>query len=217
VSRTVRTRPTRAAAIAGAIIGAVVLAGCSAGQVTQTSDQVAAVGGANATVGAIAVRNAQFEFDTAAKGDAVYPRGGNAPLEMTIVNTGAEPDRLVAASSPAASSVQLSGTLEIPGGQVLVVKGAQAEAVAPTSTAVPTPGATPVPGAAPTTQPAATPTPTAEPGAPRQARIVLTGLREDIIPGLTYPVTLSFERAGDVRLDVPVGNPSTSREDEHAG
>jgi copper(I)-binding protein len=215
-----RNRLTPVAAVVGAVIGVVALTGCGAGQITQTSDQVAAVAGANATVGTIAIRNAQIEFDTAAHGAAIYPAGASAPLQAVIVNTGAEPDRLVAASSPVASAVEISGETEVPGGQALVVDGVPAQQTvtqtpAPTSTdtaAVPTPAA-PTP-AAPT--PAApTPSATATPGEPRSARIVLTGLREDIEAGPNYPVVLTFERAGDVRVDVPVGNPDTPRLDQH--
>jgi copper(I)-binding protein len=210
-SRTARTRATRVAAVVGAMIAAVALAGCGAGQITQTSEQVAAVGGANATVGAIAVRNAQFEFDTAAEGAAVYPAGATAPLEMSIVNTGGQPDRLVAASSPVASAVEISGDAQVPGGRTLVVAGApvaqQAAAPEPAAPATATP--TPTPAApAPTTEAAA-------PSEPGTASIVLTGLRQDLRSGPTYPVVLTFERAGDVRVDVPIGNPDTPREDAH--
>jgi hypothetical protein len=46
---------------------------------------------------------------------------------------------------------------------------------------------------------------------------VLSGLQEDIRAGLTYPLVLTFERAGEVRLEVPVGNATAPREDAHAG
>lgn len=44
------------------------------------------------------------------------------------------------------------------------------------------------------------------------AQMVLTGLRDDIRTGLTYELVLVFERAGEIRLDVPVGHPQTPRE-----
>jgi copper(I)-binding protein len=221
-------RRNRAQLVIGALIAAVAVAGCGAGQITQTSRQVAAVEGANATSGQISVRNATIEFDEAAHGAAVHPIGGSAPLQMLIVNTGAEVDRLVAASSPVAESVQISGVLRIPGGQALTVEGAPAPlavpppAVAPTATPSATPNAassTPTPVAAP---PTSTPGAAAEPtaaaaspaeGEPGAGNIVLTGLREDIQAGLTYPLILTFERAGEVRFDVPVANPDELRED----
>jgi copper(I)-binding protein len=227
-------RRNRARLVIGALIAAVAVAGCGAGQITQTARQVAAVEGANATAGHISVRNATIEFDEAGHGAAVHPIGGSAPLEMLIVNTGAEVDRLVAASSPVAESVQISGVLRIPGGRALTIEGAPAELAAPPPAVAPsTPGAptatNATPGAAPGT-PTPTPAPaTSAPGAaaeptaaaappaaeaePGAGNIVLTGLREDVHAGLTYPVILTFERAGEVRFDVPVANPDTLRED----
>lgn len=188
-------RRNRAQLLVGAVIVAVAVAGCGAGQITQTSRQVAAVEGANVTAGQIAVRNAVIEFDGPAEGAAVYPVGGNAPLQMSIVNSGAEVDRLVAASSPVADSVQISGVLRIPGGQALDIEGAPATA-APAA-AEPTPVAAPPAAEAPA----------------GVGSIVLTGLREDVRAGLTYPLILTFERAGELRFDVPVANPETLRED----
>ncbi|GLL09370.1 hypothetical protein GCM10017577_05100 [Pseudonocardia halophobica] len=39
------------------------------------------------------------------------------------------------------------------------------------------------------------------------ADLALTGLQEPLRAGLTYPVTLTFERAGSVELQLPVENP----------
>jgi copper(I)-binding protein len=215
-------RRNRAQLVIGALIAAVAVAGCGAGQITQTSRQVAAVEGANATSNQIAVRNAMIEFDEPAHGAAIYPIGGSAPLEMVIVNSGAEVDRLVAASSPVAASVEISGVLRIPGGQALTIEGAPAAAPAPAEAAPPaapgaTPGPTPTP-APPTSAPAAAePAPAAQPSAAEgesgAGHIVLTGLREDVQAGMTYPLILTFERAGEVRFDVPVANPDSLRED----
>jgi copper(I)-binding protein len=219
-------RRNRAKLVIGALIAAVAVAGCGAGQITQTSRQVAAVEGANTTAGQIAIRNAMIEFDEPVEGATIYPVGGNAPVEMVIANSGAEVDRLVAASSPVAASVQISGVLRIPGGQALNIEGAPpAPPVAP----VPAEGApAAAPGAAPTAAPTtappagappvdAEPTPVAVPpaaeGEPGVGNIVLTGLREDVQAGLTYPLILTFERAGEVRFDVPVASPDTLRED----
>jgi copper(I)-binding protein len=229
-------RRNRAQLVIGALIAAVAVAGCGAGQITQTSRQVAAVEGANATAGQISLRNATIEFDEPAHGAAIYPVGGSAPLQMTIVNSGAELDRLVAASSPVAESVQISGVLRIPGGRALTIHGAPAPVAplpaegAPAAAPGATPGAAPT-TAAPTTEAPTTAPPTSVPTAPGAAEpapvvsepaaageqgvgnIVLTGLREDVQAGLTYPLILTFERAGEVRFDVPVANPDTLRED----
>jgi copper(I)-binding protein len=228
VTRTPRIRST--AAVAGAVIGAVVLAGCSAGQVTQTSRQVTAVDGANANAGPIAVRDALFVLPEHVQTGVAYPRGSSAPLELVIVNTGGAADELVSVTSPIAGNGVVSGKRDVPGGQKLVVEGAPVTEVTP---AAPTPGATPsasasrststaTPTAAPTTAAptaastaASTPSAEALPAdAAGTAQIVLTGLRDDIRSGLTYEVVLTFRNAGPVRLAVPVAASEVERKDQ---
>ena len=214
VSDRARPRRTRAPLVVSALIAGVALAGCGAGQITQTAEQVAAVEGANAGAGQIALRNATIEFDAPVHGAAIYPAGADAPLEITIVNSGSEVDRLVAASSPIAASVQISGVLQIPGGQSLTIEGAPAPAAAaplPADAAAPP---APAPGETPaTTLPTPVAPPPAEEAEPGAGHIVLTGLSEEIQAGRSYPLVLTFERAGEVRFDVPVANPATLRED----
>jgi hypothetical protein len=50
----------------------------------------------------------------------------------------------------------------------------------------------------------------------REGQVVLTGLTDNVRAGLTYPLVLNFEKAGQVTLTVPVGAPSEPREDEPA-
>ena len=223
MTRTPRIRTT--AAVAGAVIGAVVLAGCSAGQVTQTSRQVTAVDGANANAGPIAVRNAQFALPEHVATAVAYPRGGTAPLELVIVNTGGTTDELVSVTSPIAGTGEVTGRRDVPGGRALVVEGEPvAEAAAATPTAAgPTPAAGATPSATagrPTATAAATPSATTSaealpPGASGTAQIVLAGLREDIRSGITYEVVLNFRNAGPLRLAVPVAGSEAERKDEH--
>lgn len=217
MSRTVRTRPAAPrpyiALFAGAMIGALALTGCGAGQIAGTAEQQAAVSGSNSTVGQIAVRDAVIAFGEQVEGGAVYSSGADAPLSMTIVNEGTEADTLVSASSPWASSVEISGVTEIPGGRAIVVQGEAAEP-APT-TGVPGSRA---PSAAPTTTPAAESPAADSPAAGSEGgtQIVLTGLLDDVRAGISYDVTLVFERAGEVVVPVPVGDTEEPREDEPA-
>ena len=51
----------------------------------------------------------------------------------------------------------------------------------------------------------------------RYAQVVLTGLREDIRAGLKYDIVLTFERAGQVRVSLPVGYPGEPREASENG
>ncbi|GAA1839642.1 hypothetical protein GCM10009836_18520 [Pseudonocardia ailaonensis] len=46
--------------------------------------------------------------------------------------------------------------------------------------------------------------------------IEITGLREDVLSGRTYPLTLTFANAGNVQVDLPVALPSTPRQDQPA-
>jgi copper(I)-binding protein len=51
----------------------------------------------------------------------------------------------------------------------------------------------------------------------RYAQVVLTGLREDIKAGLSYEIDLTFERAGQVRVMLPVAFPEEPRERSEQG
>lgn len=195
--------------VALGVVTAIMVGGCGAGQITQTSTQVAAVDGAAATVGQIAVRDAAIVFgpsDTA----AIHPAGGDAALQLSIVNFGATTDKLVGASSPVARTVTIDGNPTISEGRSLIVDGGGANAsAAPTTTATPAGGPT-----APVAVAPAIPTPDAQ--GDTSAQMVLTGLTQDIRSGLTYPVIFTFERAGVVTVQVPVANPTTPRTDPPA-
>ena len=260
------------------MVGALALAGCGAGQITQTSSQASGVGGASANVGQIAIREAAFAFAGDGKTAAIYQQGSEAPLSMTVVNFGGQVDKLTNVSSPAAESARITGDATIASGRVLLVEGlpagepagapgaaapgASAQATAgpgASAQATPAPGAsaqaTPAPGASaqaapapgaeatpgPTEQASSAPTAGANPGsrpapatagpeaaataaagaaAPSsgvvapgttRAQVVLTGLKSDLQVGPTYPVVLTFERAGSVTLQVPVANPSENQ------
>ena len=266
------------------MVGALALAGCGAGQITQTSSQASGVGGASANVGQIAIREAAFAFTGDGKTAAIYQQGSEAPLSMTVVNFGGQVDKLTNVSSPAAESARITGDATIASGRVLLVEGLPAGepagapgAAAPGATtgpgasaqatagpgasaqATPAPGAsaqaTPAPGASaqatpapgaeatpgPTEQASSAPTAGANPGsrpapatagpeaaataaagaaAPSsgvvtpgttRAQVALTGLKSDLQVGPTYPVVLTFERAGSVTLQVPVANPSENQ------
>jgi copper(I)-binding protein len=243
VSRSVS--PTRVVIAVGAVVGAFALAGCGAGQITQTSSQQSGVDGASANVGQIAVRAAEFPFAGNGSTAVVYPSGGTAPLSMTVANIGGTADKLTKASSPVAASVNITGDGTISAGKLLLVEGAPAAPAPPVAAsgsarprasagASATPQATPSASAAPAAPTAATvPTttavstvePTAEAGSTAtagasapptsvspvgttSAQVVLTGLKEDLKAGLTYPVVLTFQQAGDVTVQVPIGNPS---------
>lgn len=171
-------------AIAGVLGGALALAiglgGCGTGQQAQTAQQVTGTGGAEGRSASILVRHAQFAYERPIPGGTVYEPGADAPVMVTIVNDatttvddGQAADRLVAVSSPIATSGRIVGDATIPDGQVLTAGHVE-----------------------PTTPPGST-----------AVEIALVGLTAPVRAGHTYPVVFTFERSGDVRVEMPVDNP----------
>jgi len=104
----------RAAVLATlALATGLALSGCGAGQITQTDTQASGANGYEGMAGDIAVRNASISFAGQPNIGAVYRAGQSAPLEMTLVNTGSQPDKLVSVSSPVAASGQITGDATI--------------------------------------------------------------------------------------------------------
>lgn len=171
-----RTGETRRATVRGtamAVAAAVTLGGCGAGQVAQTANQVTTSGGALGSAGPMLVRDAQITWTDPVPEGSVYEPGEDAPLQVTIVNTGRDGDRLVAVSSPVATSGEITGDAAVPGEQVLVAGYDD-----PVSS-IAVPGATAI-------------------------DITLVGITDPVRAGLTYPVVFTFERAGDLRVELPV-------------
>jgi hypothetical protein len=95
-----------------ALLTAMTLAvsGCAAGQDSQTAEQVAAIDGANGTVGDIAVLNARLA--PTVRED--YPAGSNARLLLYVSNAGLAADTLESVSTSAARSVRITGDQTLP-------------------------------------------------------------------------------------------------------
>jgi copper(I)-binding protein len=119
--RGARRGPVRVIVI-GAVVG-MALAGCGAGQIAQTAYQANASGGATVTLNGIAVRDAQIAYDGPVEAENVYSVGESAPVDMHIINESSSNDRLISATSPVATSVQVSGQTDLPAGLVMVVGG----------------------------------------------------------------------------------------------
>jgi hypothetical protein len=172
------------AAAALAAGAALVLSGCGAGQISQTAVQVAAINGNTANAGDIALRNVHIVFP--GNGSATHTVGGKAALALSIVNTGAVgTDELTGVTTDL-------GTVEITPG-----KGDKLE-IAPSETVV---VSTPQAGAETHTSGETIKT---EGGETTPARIEITGLTQNITPGLTYDVTFNFKNNGNVLVQVPV-------------
>jgi copper(I)-binding protein len=187
---------------------AAVLAGCGAGQITQTNTQSPAVNGASANVGPIALRDVQLAAPPNPQG--VYQPGSSAKLIATIVNTALTSDALVRVSTPAATSVLIngspSGSAPLPG-NFAIASGRDPDDA--TSVVVDPPSSTPSgpSSAAPTGSSSAVP-----PLAPGKVSIVLSGIKSvngsPLRAGMTIPITFYFLHAGQVTITaVPIGAP----------
>ncbi|HLS77378.1 MAG TPA: hypothetical protein VK083_11360 [Nocardia sp.] len=187
-----RLMVTVAAFAAGA---ALALSGCSAGQISQTAEQAAAVNGNHADVENISLRNVHI----------VYPgegytnvAGGKALLALSIVNhSGEVADELTSVTTDLGkvtiTPAEGEKTLKV-GPQQIVTSGP-----AGSTTAAGDHGEEGHDGSA---------TPAEQgsegPDAAAPARIEITGLTQDIKPGLTYTVSFNFKENGTVQVQVPV-------------
>ena len=77
------------------------LAGCSAGQVTQTASQTPDTAGVDGTAGSMVLDDVFLESAS------TVPAGGTVSLRAAFTDQSPQPDRLVAVTTPVAASVEL--------------------------------------------------------------------------------------------------------------
>jgi copper(I)-binding protein len=215
------TRPLRklVPAVAIGVSALLGIVGCSAGQVAQTAGMEPAVNGNMAQVGKLLLRDVMVAYPE--NGEA-YKVGEDAPLLLTIANTGTEDDELVGVTSPA-GKVEITGNPKIPSQHALqvVLPAESTESSEPSSSESSEPETTgSEPSGAPGTEtsgsesPSVTETTTTEESAPDVVgtiSLVITGLTGDLAFGKTVPVTFEFRNAGKVEVSLPVGSPATPR------
>ncbi|WP_206785412.1 hypothetical protein [Amycolatopsis sp. MtRt-6] len=215
-----------------ALGAALVLAGCGAGQITQTDSQQPAVNGTHAQVKTIDLRNAAVQYPTSGPG---YAAGATPALTLTIVNRGAQDDSLVSVTTEDGGQATIDGSRTVVAMHSLVIGPDDAvestnevqstgaptsSSSAPTSSGTPTASssATNSPGnnltASPTSEvpssgPAATPTAPEKVG---QATVTLPALKQPLWPGQVIKVTFVFQNAGPVTVDLPVAAPAHVKE-----
>ncbi len=102
---------------------------------------------------------------------ATAPRAPAGAVYMVLSNTGAEMDRLVAAAAPIAEKVELHTHSMVDG--VMKMRQVEAIEVAPGEPSVLQPGG---------------------------LHVMLIGLKQPLNEGEMVPVTLTFEKAGDVEI-----------------
>jgi copper(I)-binding protein len=222
------TRPLRklVPAVALGFSALLGIVGCSAGQVAQTADMEPAVNGNTGQVGEIALRDVMIAFPESGK----YQEGDDAPLVLTIVNTGATDDKLVGVSSPA-GSVEILGNPSVPGRTALQVvlpadnpAAPSSESSAPETTESSTePTETssetstgssepPADGSSSTAAPTSVTIPEETvPDIVGTISLMITKLSADLPFGKNVPVTFEFANAGRVTIQLPIAAPSTPR------
>jgi len=213
-----------------ALGAALVLAGCGAGQITQTDTQQPAVNGTYAQIKTIVLRNAAVQYPSSGPG---YAAGQAAPLTLTIVNQGQKDDKLLSVSSEGAQGpAEVSGDTAIVAGHSLVIGPADAVEAASQAPAAPASSSAPgsVTNSAPNSAPNGAPNSasnSAENSAPNSAsnapqpgsdaikvgegKVVLQGLKQPLWPGATIKVTFTFQNAGPVVVELPVAAPAHAR------
>lgn len=211
-----------------ALGAALVLAGCGAGQITQTDTQQPAVNGTYAQVKTIVLRNAAVQYPAQGPG---YAAGSPAPLTLTVINQGQKDDKLVSVTSEGASGpAQISGDTAIVAGHSLVIGPADAvEQGAPpqseSANSTPASDANQPASGAPSSAPSssASSAPNSASNAPQtgesggaasqlgSGKVVLPGLKQPLWPGATIKVTFTFQNAGPIVVELPVAAPA------HAG
>ena len=214
-----------------ALGAALVLAGCGAGQITQTATQQPAVNGTHAQVKTIALRDAAVQYPTSGAG---YPAGATPALTLTIVNQGAQDDSLVSVTTEDGTQATVGGSKDIVAGHSLVIgpddavestnevqttppSSPSSSSEAPTATGTATGTSSTGTGTATSSSssagtPSTSATPTAAPATVGKGTVTLAGLKQPLWPGQTIKVTFVFKNAGAVTVELPVAAPAHVKE-----
>ena len=172
-----------AALAAGALL---MLGGCAAGQDAQTAEESPVVDGVSANVGDIALR----AVAVAPPQNNSHPKGGDATLQLVIVNGGGSDDQLTGVSTLAATQVRIFANQQAasPGSPTTISR-----VNLPAGLAVPFGYS------------------------PDQPVIQLHDLTEQLFPAQTIQLTFQFGKAGMVTFTAAVhlapGPSTTPRED----
>jgi copper(I)-binding protein len=189
-------RALRAATVGVLLFSPLAITACSAGQVNQTSSQLRDKVGPMAQVGALELRQVQLAYPT----DGSYEPGDDAELQMTIVNTGSEDDALTGIDGTSFTRVRVTGSSS---GTLAPSTSASATATA-TATSAPASASSADGRALNITLPADS---TVFLGQNAET-VTLVALSQALTPAQTVELTFTFERAGDVTMQVPVAAPS---------
>jgi copper(I)-binding protein len=215
-------RGATALAASAAVAAGLLLAGCGAGQVTQTEGQQPPVSGVNVESAdkKILMRNLAIAYP----GPEGYPRGASAPIHVRIINQHQNTVRLVAVTSDA-GSVALGGPAAVPSSAAPApATSSAAPAGSPSgSPSVSGSGSASASPSAPAS-PTASPSPSG-PAVNRQINVeietrgiaildqsgdrylVITGLSEEFKPGQSIMMTFRFDNGVEIETNVPIEIP----------
>jgi copper(I)-binding protein len=102
-------RSTSRSVLAGLVVVAgLALAGCGAGQVSQTAVQSPTIDGISAQVGTMSIRNLALEYPD----QGAYEKGSDARLRMVIANDNSTGDTLIAVRSNVSSDVTITAAAD---------------------------------------------------------------------------------------------------------
>jgi copper(I)-binding protein len=187
-------RALRATTMGVLLLSPLALSACSAGQVTQTATQDRDKVGAMARAGEITLRQVVVEYPDG----GAYEAGDDAELRIAIVNTSAEADTLVDISGEGFADAEID------------TSGAAGPSTEIQSTTAPATG--PATRSAAPTELEITGESTVFIGGEGTSAITLTDLDEPLTTGQSVMLTLTFENAGEVTLQVPVATPDRELE-----
>ncbi|WP_040405833.1 hypothetical protein [Amycolatopsis nigrescens] len=174
--------------LGSAVLGlgaAMAIAGCGAGQITQTDSQKSGVLGAGAQKGPVSVRNAVVVNRNSC--DQAYTPGMDAPLSAQFANTGGADVQLLSVTSEVATGAVIEGSKVVPAGHKLQIDEPGRPGVQQVSE----------PGASSSSQDQQV----------GHATITLQGLKRVLWPGQTIKVTFNFSN-GAAPASIPIGEPS---------
>jgi copper(I)-binding protein len=195
-------RALRAATAGVLLLSPLALAACSAGQVTQTATQERDKVGAMAQVGDITVRAVELESPRGSS----YEAGDDAELMLAIVNAGQEDDTLVEIDGEGFGDVEIqsSGSPETGAnsGSSTGTGGTTTTGTGTTGTGTTGSGSDQI----------EIPTDTTVFVDGDASSITLTDLDEPLTVGQYLELTLTFENAGELTLEVTVANPEEEQE-----
>jgi len=217
------SRRSRGRRVSRAVLAAagltLALAACNAGQEAQTAYQKPGVDGANAQVGALALRDVKLSYPEG----GLYERGGTARLEFVAVNESDERVTLVEVRTDAASRVTISAEGGTPAEGTASATPSESESASASATPSGTPsGSASATGSTPSVTASVTATPSPTATTPASARIevpanglvsfrgdgpavTLAGLTEELRAAQIVRITFVVEPGDEVTLDVPVG------------